>query len=33
MRNRILTEKNKAYHTLFAIAPRRLRKLHRAWRG
>jgi len=32
MGNRILTEKNKVYHTLFAIAPRRLRKLHRALR-
>lgn len=32
MRNRILTGKNKIYHTLFAIAPRMLRKLHAAWR-
>ncbi len=31
MKSRILTEKNKAYHTLFAIAPRRLRRLHAAW--
>ena len=32
MGSRILTEKNKAYHTLFAIAPKRLRRLHAAWR-
>ncbi|MCI9337791.1 MAG: glycosyltransferase family 2 protein [Lachnospiraceae bacterium] len=32
MTNRILTGKNKLYHTLFAIAPRTLRKLHAAWR-
>lgn len=31
MKSRILTEKNKAYHTLFAIAPRRLRRLHAIW--
>ncbi len=30
MKNQILTKKNKAYHTLFAIAPRTLRKVH-AW--
>jgi len=29
MRNPILTAKNKAYHTLFAIAPRRVRILHK----
>ena len=28
MANPILSEKNKAYHTLFAIAPKRIRKLH-----
>lgn len=32
MRNPILTGKNKAYHTLFAIAPRGIRKLHRRLR-
>lgn len=32
MRNRILTRKNKVYHTLFAIAPRTLRRLHAALR-
>ena len=32
MRNPILTGKNKAYHTLFAIAPKGIRKLHAAWR-
>ncbi|MCI9218179.1 MAG: glycosyltransferase family 2 protein [Lachnospiraceae bacterium] len=32
MTNRILTGKNKLYHTLFAIAPKTLRKLHAAWR-
>jgi len=30
MRNSILTGKNKMYHTLFAIAPKTLRKMHRA---
>jgi len=29
MKNRILTGKNKLYHTLFAIAPRGIRRLHR----
>lgn len=33
MRNRVLTGKNKIYHTLFAAAPRSLRRLHAAWRG
>ena len=33
MRNPILTGKNKVYHTLFAIAPRRVRILHRKLRG
>ena len=32
MRNSILTGKNKIYHTLFAIAPRGVRKLHRRLR-
>ena len=32
MTNRILTGKNKLYHTLFAIAPKTLWKLHAAWR-
>ena len=32
MANPILTGKNKAYHTLFAIAPRWIRKLHRKLR-
>lgn len=32
MRNPVLTRKNKIYHTLFAIAPRSLRRLHAAWR-
>ena len=32
MWNRILTGKNKVYHTLFAIAPRGIRKLHAALR-
>lgn len=30
MRNPILTRKNKVYHTLFAIAPKGIRKVHRA---
>lgn len=29
MRNPILTEKNKLYHTLFAVAPKTVRKIHR----
>lgn len=29
MRNPVLTTKNKCYHTLFAIAPRTVRKLHK----
>ena len=33
MRNPILTGKNKLYHTLFAIAPRKVRQLHRMLRG
>lgn len=33
MKNPYLTEKNKAYHTLFAIAPRWIRKLHRKLRA
>ena len=33
MRNPILTGKNKLYHTLFAIAPRKIRQLHRMLRG
>ena len=32
MGNPILTGKNKVYHTLFAIAPKTLRRLHAAWR-
>lgn len=32
MKNPILSDKNKAYHTLFAIAPRWIRKLHRKLR-
>lgn len=32
MRNPLLTGKNKVYHTLFAIAPRGIRKLHRRLR-
>lgn len=32
MRNPILTRKNKIYHTLFAVAPRSIRRLHAAWR-
>ena len=32
MRNPILTGKNKIYHTLFAIAPREVRKVHRKLR-
>lgn len=32
MGNRILTGKNKLYHTLFALAPRGIRRLHRALR-
>lgn len=33
MGNPILTVKNKVYHTLFAIAPKMLRKAHALWRG
>lgn len=33
MRNPLLTKKNKCYHTLFAVAPRGVRKLHRRLRG
>lgn len=33
MRNPLLTKKNKLYHTLFAIAPRTVRKVHRKLRG
>ena len=33
MRNPILTKKNKCYHTLFALAPKGVRKLHRLLRG
>ncbi len=32
MRNPLLTGKNKAYHTLFALAPRGVRRLHRRLR-
>lgn len=33
MGNPVLTGKNKLYHTLFAVAPRGVRKVHRALRG
>lgn len=33
MKNPILTKKNKIYHTLFAIAPKKLRQVHRMLRG
>lgn len=33
MRNPVLTGKNKLYHTLFALAPKGLRKAHRALRS
>ena len=33
MRNPVLTGKNKTYHTLFAIAPKSVRKVHRFLRG
>ena len=33
MRNPILTHKNKLYHTLFALNPKGIRKLHRRLRG
>lgn len=33
MKNSVLTGKNKMYHTLFALAPRGIRKLHRRLRG
>ena len=32
MRNRILTKKNKAYATVFAVMPRMIRILHRKWK-
>lgn len=32
MKNPILSRKNKIYHTLFAIAPKGIRRLHAAWR-
>ncbi len=32
MKNPVLTGKNKLYHTLFAISPRGIRKLHAKWR-
>lgn len=31
MRNRVLTAKNKVYHTLFAVAPKGIRKVHRVY--
>lgn len=33
MRNPVLTGKNKVYHSLFALAPRMVRRLHRILRG
>ncbi len=33
MKNPLLTGKNKVYHTLFALAPRGVRRLHRRLRG
>lgn len=33
MRNPILTRKNKLYHTLFAIAPRKIRQIHERLHG
>jgi len=33
MRNPVLTRKNKVYHTLFAAAPRGIRKIHAVLRG
>lgn len=33
MKNQILTKKNKLYHTLFALCPRGIRKIHRMLRG
>ena len=33
MRNHVLTGKNKVYHTLFALAPKGIRKLHKCLRG
>lgn len=33
MKNPLLTGKNKLYHTLFAVAPKGIRKLHRRLRG
>ena len=32
MKNPVLTGKNKLYHTLFAISPRGIRRLHAKWR-
>lgn len=32
MKNRILTGKNKVYHTLFALAPKGIRRLHARWK-
>lgn len=32
MRNPVLTRKNKIYHTLFALAPKGIRRVHSAWR-
>ena len=31
--NPYLTVKNKCYMTLFAVAPRKVRLLHRKWKG
>lgn len=33
MKNPILTRKNKAYHTLFVVAPKGVRRIHRRLRG
>lgn len=33
MKNKLLTGKNKLYHTLFAIAPKTVRRLHKLLRG
>ncbi len=33
MRNPVLTRKNKVYHTLFAVSPRGIRKVHAALKG
>ena len=32
MKNTILTRKNKVYHTLFALAPKGIRRLHAMWK-